>query len=106
MGYIFASIQCSSWLVDTVQAATQAQVKEEIAKTYREGDKAVMVHEGGNKAGRFLEVLILAKGGRKGVIWLLEGRFGRGGGDSQVNFDGSWRLRRSRQALRRLGILR
>ena len=81
MGYIFASIQCSSWLVDMVEAATQAQVKEEIAKTYREGDKAMMVHGGGNKAGRFLEVSILVEGGRKGVIWLPEGRFGRGDPD-------------------------
>jgi hypothetical protein len=32
----------------------------------------------GNKAGRFLEVSVLAKGGHKGVIWLLEGWFGRG----------------------------
>jgi hypothetical protein len=53
-------------------------VKEEIAKSYREGEKAMMVHEGGNKAGRYLEVSILAEGGRKGVIWLPEDRFGRG----------------------------
>jgi hypothetical protein len=53
-------------------------VKEEIAKTFREGDKAMMVHGGGNKAGRFLEVSFLAVGGRKGVIWLPEGRFGNG----------------------------
>jgi hypothetical protein len=48
------------------------------AKTFREGDKAMMVHGGANKAGRFLEVSFLAVGGRKGVIWLPEGRFGRG----------------------------
>ena len=53
-------------------------MKEEIAKSYREGDKATMVHGGGNKAGRFLEVSVLAAGRRKGVIWLPEGRFGRG----------------------------
>jgi hypothetical protein len=78
VGYIFISIQCSSWLVDMVEAAIQSQVKEEIAKSYREGDKVTMVHVGGNKAGRFLEVSVFAKGGRKGVIWLLEGWFGRG----------------------------
>jgi hypothetical protein len=38
----------------------------------------MMVHGGGNKAGRFLEVSFLAVGGRKGVIWLPEGRFGNG----------------------------
>jgi hypothetical protein len=61
-----------------VEAAVLAQEKEEIAKTFREGDKAMMVHGGANKAGRFLEVSFLAVGGRKGVIWLQEGRFGRG----------------------------
>jgi hypothetical protein len=78
VGYIYASVQCSEWLVETVESAIQAQVKEEIAKTFREGDKAMMVHGGGNKAGRFLEVSFLAVGGRKGVIWLPEGRFGNG----------------------------
>jgi hypothetical protein len=48
------------------------------SKTFREGDKAITVHGGGNKAGRFLEVSFLAVGGRKGVVWLPEGRFGRG----------------------------
>ena len=75
VGYIFASIQCSLWLVE---AAIQAKVKEEVAKSYHEGDKATMVHRGGNKARRFLEVSVLAEGGRKGVIWLPEGHFGRG----------------------------
>jgi hypothetical protein len=78
VGIIYASVQCSEWLVETVESAIQAQVKEEIAKTFREGDKAMMVHGGGNKAGRFLEVSFLAVGGRKGVIWLPEGRFGNG----------------------------
>ena len=78
VGYIYASTQCSEWLVETVEAAVLAQEKEEIAKTFREGDKAMMVHGGANKAGRFLEVSFLAVGGRKGVIWLPEGRFGRG----------------------------
>jgi hypothetical protein len=78
VGYIYASVQCSEWLVETVESAIQAQVKEEIAKTFREGDKAMMVHGGGNKAGRFLEVSFLVVGGRKGVIWLPEGRFGNG----------------------------
>jgi hypothetical protein len=78
VGIIYASVQCSEWLVETVESAIQAQVKEEIAKTFREGDKAMMVHGGGNKAGRFLEVAVLAVGGRKGVIWLPEGRFGNG----------------------------
>jgi hypothetical protein len=78
VGFIFASVQCSEWLVETVESAIQARVKEEIAKTFREGDKAMMVHGGVNKAGRYLEVSFLAVGGRKGVIWLPEGRLGWG----------------------------
>jgi hypothetical protein len=76
IGFIFANNQCSSWLVEKVEAASQ--VKDDIAKSYREGDKVLMVHGGVNKAGRFLEVSVYAEGGRKGVIWLPEGRFGRG----------------------------
>jgi hypothetical protein len=37
-----------------------------------------MVRWGDNKAVRYLEVVVYAEGGRKGIIWLLEGREGRG----------------------------
>ena len=53
-------------------------VKENIAKSFCEGDKALMVHGGDNKAGRFLEVAVFVEGGRKGGLWLSEGRNGRG----------------------------
>jgi hypothetical protein len=78
VGYIFASIQSSLWLVDMVEVVIQALVKEEITETFHDGDKATMVHGGGNKAGRFLEVSVMAEGGCKGVIWVPEGCFGRG----------------------------
>jgi hypothetical protein len=73
VGLIFASIQCS-WLVDMVEVASK--VKDDTSKSYHEGDKVLMVHEGVNKAGRFLEVSAYAEGGHKGVLWLLEGRCG------------------------------
>ena len=76
VGYIFASIQCSSWLVETMKAASK--VKDDIAKSYREGDKVLMAHGGVNKVGRFLEVSAYAEGGCKGVLWLLKGCYGRG----------------------------
>jgi hypothetical protein len=76
LGYIFVSTQGASWLVDTVEAACQGM--ENVAKSFREGDKALMVHGGANKAGRFLEVAVFAEGGRKGGIWIPEGRDGRG----------------------------
>jgi hypothetical protein len=37
-----------------------------------------MVRWGDNKAVRYLEVVVYAEGSRKGIIWLLEGREGRG----------------------------
>jgi hypothetical protein len=49
-----------------------------MSKSYREGDKVLMVHGGSNKAGRYLEVSVYVEGGRKGVIWIPECRFGRG----------------------------
>jgi hypothetical protein len=33
---------------------------------------------GANKIGRFLEVAVFAEGGRKGGLWLPEGRDGKG----------------------------
>jgi hypothetical protein len=75
-GYIFVSTQGSAWLMETVEEACLA--KENIAKAFREGDKALMVHGGDNKAGRFLEVAMFAEGGRKGGLWLPEGLNGRG----------------------------
>ena len=78
VGFIFVNLHCSSWLVDMMDVASHSQVVEDLALSYREGDKVTMVHEGGNKASRLLEVSVLAEGGRKGVIWLPEGRYGRG----------------------------
>ena len=75
-GYIFVSINGSSWLIDTVEEA--CKVKEDIAKSFREGDKTLMVHGGANKAERFLEVAMFAEGGHKGAVWILEGQDGRG----------------------------
>jgi hypothetical protein len=69
VGYIFMNTQCSSWLIDTV---------EDIAKSIREGDKALMVYGGTNKAGRFLEVAVFAEGGRKGAVRLPDGQDGQG----------------------------
>lgn len=42
------------------------------------GWKVLSVHGGSNKAARFFEVAVYVEGGRKWMIWLLEGREGRG----------------------------
>jgi hypothetical protein len=67
-------VQCSIWLVDTVEEVQKSLGKEDFIKSYREDEKVLMVRGGGNKAGRYLEVAIYAKCGRKGIIWLPEGR--------------------------------
>jgi hypothetical protein len=59
-----------------VEAA--CQVKEDVTKSYHEGEKVLMVHGGADKVERFLEVSAYAEGGRKGVLWLPEGLFGWG----------------------------
>jgi hypothetical protein len=73
VGVIFVSQPSASWVVETA-----SQLKANIAKSYLEGgEKALMVHGGDNKAGRFLEVSIIAKGGCEGDIWLPEGHGGQ-----------------------------
>jgi hypothetical protein len=78
VGAIFVSHPTSSWLVDSLEAACLSPVKEDFVKTFREDGKALMVHGGGNKARRFLQAGIYVEGGQKGVIWIPEGRNGRG----------------------------
>ena len=77
------------------------QVKEDIAKSFHEGDKVLMVHGGANKAGRFLEVAVFEEGGRKGGLWLLEGREGRAGGDLRTSCIVWWLLVRQVRSLYR-----
>lgn len=58
--------------------SSQSQVKEGSVTYVCEDENRLMVREGCNKVGRFLEVAVEADGGRKGTIWLLEGRKGWG----------------------------
>ena len=50
--------------------------KEDFTKSFRENGKALMVHKGCNRAGRFLEATIFAEGGQRRGIWFPEGREG------------------------------
>jgi hypothetical protein len=78
VGAILVSPPASNWLVDSLEEACLIPVKVDFAKSYREEGKALMVHRGGNKVGRFLQVGIYVEGGRKGVICILEGQSGNG----------------------------
>ena len=74
VGYIYASTQCSFWLVEAA-----CLVKEDVAKSYHEGDKVLMVHGGVNKAGRFLEVSVYAEGVVKAFYGSLRAILGEAG---------------------------
>jgi hypothetical protein len=60
-------------------------VKKVTVTYFWEGENMLMVRGGSNKAGRFLEVAIYAKGGWKGIIWLPKGRNGGDGAISWVS---------------------
>jgi hypothetical protein len=77
-GSISLSLLCSDWLADMVEEALLSQGTEVFAKYFREDSKVLRVHKGCNKAGRFLKAAVFAEGGRKGCIWLPEGREGWG----------------------------
>jgi hypothetical protein len=76
-GFIVLGVQGSAWLMATVKKALK-DPDLDFVKYFREDTKALMVRGNGNKAGRFLEVVAYAEGGRKGAIWLPEGRGGWG----------------------------
>jgi hypothetical protein len=73
-GLISLGLQCSAWLMSIVEEALKAPVKEDFVKYFRKDEKALMVRGGGNKAGRFLEVVAYDEGGQKGAKWLPKGR--------------------------------
>jgi hypothetical protein len=64
--------------VDTVEVALLSPGEEDFAKSFREDGKALMVHKGSNKSGRFLVAAVFAEGGWRGGIWFLKGREGWG----------------------------
>lgn len=72
-GFISLGLQCSMWLMATVEEALKAPVIEDFVKYFREDVKALIVQGGGNKAGHYLEVVAYDEGGRKGAMWLPEG---------------------------------
>jgi hypothetical protein len=76
-GFIVLGVQGSAWLMATVEKALKDPGLD-FVKYFREDTKALMVRGSGNKAGRFLEVVAYAEGGRKGAIWLPQGRGGWG----------------------------
>jgi hypothetical protein len=77
-GFILVGPQSSIWLAAKVEEVFLSWVKEVTIAYFREDENVLMVRGGRNKAGKFLEVAIYTEGGRKGVIWLPEGKNGWG----------------------------
>jgi len=77
-GFISLGLQCSAWLLATIKEAPKEPMKKDFVMYYHEEMKALMVHGGGNKAGRYIDVAAFSEGGHKGVIWHPEGREGWG----------------------------
>jgi hypothetical protein len=61
-GFIFLGLQCSIWLLATIKEALKEPVKKDFVTSYREDVKALMIRGGGNKAGRYLEVVAYVEG--------------------------------------------
>jgi hypothetical protein len=71
--------QSAVWLVAKVEEAVQSpRGQVGLATDFREEETVILVHEGCNKACGFLEVDVEVDGGRKGIIWIPEGRKGWG----------------------------
>jgi hypothetical protein len=60
--FFFLGLQYSGWLLSTVEEALKEPVKKDFVTSYREDVKALMIRGGGNKAGRYLEVVAYVEG--------------------------------------------
>jgi hypothetical protein len=78
VGSLFLSLQCSNWLADMVEAVSLSPREEDSAKSFSKNRKALKVHKGWNKSGRFLVAAVFAQGGRRGGIWFPKGHEGWG----------------------------
>jgi hypothetical protein len=77
-GPVLLSAQSIEWLALTVENLQWCLEEKDFIRSFREGSKVLIVRRGGNAAGRFLEVAVYGVGGRRGIIFIPEGRDGRG----------------------------
>jgi len=70
-GEVFMSIQCSEWLVSTLEVLLGVPEEQDFVKSFWVGSKVLIVRRGGNKAGCFLEAVgfILIPEGCGGWGW-------------------------------------
>jgi hypothetical protein len=77
-GLVILSAQCIGWFASTMENLQWFSREKDFIKSFREGSKVLIVRRGGNAAGRFLEVAVYGAGGQRGIIFIPEGRDGRG----------------------------
>jgi len=75
---VIVSAQCIGWLASTMENLQWFPGEKDFIRSFREGSKVLIVRRGGNAAGRFLEVAVYGAGSRRGIIFIPEGRDGRG----------------------------
>jgi hypothetical protein len=89
-GMVVLASLCSAWLVGTGKEALKSLGVEDFVKSFQENSKVLIVRRCGNQAGRFLEVALLAVGGRKGFICSLRVEKGGFGGMLRVSLARLW----------------
>jgi hypothetical protein len=77
-GLVLLSAQSIEWLALTIENLQWCSEEKDFIRSFREGSKVLIFRQGGNAAGRFLEVAVYGVGGRRGIIFIPEGRDGRG----------------------------
>lgn len=70
---------CIGWLKTVVEKMACLAENHAFTESSRDEDRAFYDQIGANRAGRYLEVAEYAMGGRRGLIFVPEGRDGRGG---------------------------
>jgi len=77
-GLVLLGAQSVGWLVSTMESLLWYLGEKDFVRSFREGSKVLIVRQGGNPAGRFLEVAVYAMGGRRGIIYIPKGYEGQG----------------------------
>jgi hypothetical protein len=78
LGLVLLGAQSVGWLASTMESLLWFPGDKDFVRSFKEGSKVLIVRQGGNVAGRFLEVAVYAAGGRRGIIYIPEGYEGRG----------------------------
>jgi hypothetical protein len=77
-GAVSLGPRCVAWLIVMVEEVLRSTEVEVFVRSTWEASNVVTVKRGGNRAGRFLEVVSQVVGCRRGFILLPEGREGWG----------------------------